>query len=110
MEAGRNLGKLTKLAREVNSVALTKRMFLEMERQKVGSNKIEFEAFKTLMETRKAQKDGVIAATVSSIKQHRDEILVLDLIKLKIKYVEKEEKEVKRAYRKEKRNLQKRAL
>ena len=106
MDAGFDMGKLTSLAREVNNVALTRRMFLGLEKEKVGTNKIEIEAFKTLMEMRKEQKEGVKKPTTCNIKEFRDENKVLDLLRLKLKYVEKEEKDARKAYRREKRELQ----
>ena len=106
MDAGFDMGKLTSLAREVNNVALTRRMFLGLEKEKVGTNKIEIEAFKTLMEMRKEQKEGVKKPTTCNIKEFRDANKVLDLLRLKLKYVEKEEKEARKAYRREKRELQ----
>ena len=55
---------------------------------------------------RKDQREGTKKPPTSNIKQFRDDNFVLDLLRLKIEYVEREEKKARKTYRKEKRELQ----
>ena len=97
------IGTLKNLAKSANETTVIKMMYSDLKKAKVGTNKIEAEAFDLLMEMKRGVIKGAGSKMGKSKKRNiikfRDAGVVCDLIDVKLRIIEKEEKGIKLEYR-----------
>ena len=102
-------GQLQELSKQISNVNLEKRLFLMLKEQKIGTFKLELQALNLHQEDRKRDRKDKYNRRKKKIQlviEGRNEGKVLDLIKLKLQYIQREEKELKKEYVKTKKEYE----
>ena len=107
-----NMGKLKKLAKEMNQKAINKKLFQTLKGLEIGTTRIEHQALKMIEEGKsqtaimaRGQKNKGIPL-IDRVRSFRDKFLVKGLIEMKIRQCQLEEDETKKEYRRRKRILE----
>ena len=108
VDTAKAMSRLLKLSRDVTKVTLSRRLFQVLKVEKIGTFKLECEAINLLEGNSNIEgKEGERKKErkIELIKRNRDPEKVVDLIDLKLKYMQKEEQSKRKEYAKYKREI-----
>ena len=112
-EVATALGRLLKIAKKSTEVSLEKSLFMMLETRKIGTLRIEAQAFDLLEDGKKeriSSRKKVKGRKLKLIIENRDPEKVGDLLKLKVKYCLEVETKIQKDYRRQVQKRNRRGL
>ena len=100
-EAASQRCSLKDLAKKSNDVSVARRLYVDLLKEGIGTSRIEREAYNNLRDQKGTNNLAKMGGKINAlrIREERDPRIVKDFLEMKVKQLEREEKEVKREYR-----------